>query len=112
MPRTTADYPNIFMQRVTVNDEVIVLAVLVLANSAFEQRSILQPGETEPHVVAHCLESVGAYSAVTRSRIEFGSTRIIGNLEAAPMISCNTVVEQLRLLRQLRDVACCSSLLS
>src|SRR2546425_8098149 len=105
MPRTGADYPNIFMQRVTVNDEVIVWAVLVLANSAFEQRSILQPGETDPHVVAHCLESVGAYSGVTRSRIEFGPTRVIGDFEAASLISRNAVDETLTMISPNRKLA-------
>src|SRR5438128_12171818 len=102
MPRTAADYPNIFMQRVTVNDEVIVWAVLVLANSAFEQRSILQPGETDPHVVAHCLESVGAYGPFTLSRIEFCSTRIICNFEAAHRGSWFEVDETITKLRHNR----------
>src|SRR5947209_13707935 len=55
----------------TATTEIYTLSLhdalpILLANSAFEQRSILQPGETDPHVVAHCLESVGAYSGVTR----------------------------------------------
>src|SRR5437667_11511953 len=105
MPRTAADYPNIFMQRVTVNDEVIVWAVLVLANSAFEQRSILQPGETDPHVVAHRLESIGAYGSVARSRIEFGPTRVIGDFEAASLISRNPVDEKLTMISPNRKLA-------
>src|SRR5438094_918933 len=105
MPRTAADYPNVFMQRVTVNDEVVVWAVLVLANSAFEQRSILQPGETEPHIVAHRLESIGAYGSVARSRIEFVSTCIIGDFEAASLISRNAVDETLTMISPNRKVA-------
>src|SRR5439155_21216851 len=93
------------MQRVTVNDEVVVWAVLVLANSAFEQRSIVQPGETEPHIVAHRLESIGAYSAVTRSRIEFGPTRVIGDFEAASLISWNAIDETLTMISPNRKVA-------
>src|SRR5207249_12135313 len=93
------------MQRVTVNDEVVVSAVLVLANSAFEQRSILQPGETEPHIVAHRLESIGAYGSVARSRIEFVSTCIIGDFEAASLISRNAVDETLTMISPNRKVA-------
>src|SRR5207247_5158240 len=93
------------MQRVTVNDEVVVWAVLVLANSAFEQRSILQPGETEPHIVAHRLESIGAYGSVARSRIEFVSTCIIGDFEAASLISRNAVDETLTMISPNRKVA-------
>src|SRR5438128_11810447 len=93
------------MQRVTVNDEVVVWAVLVLANSAFEQRSTLQPGETEPHIVAHRLESIGAYGSVARSRIEFGPTRVIGDFEAASLISRNAVDETLTMISPNRKVA-------
>src|SRR5207244_13255057 len=104
MPRTAADYPNVFMQRVTVNDEVVVWAVLVLANSAFEQRSILQPGETEPHIVAHRLESIGAYGSVARSRIEFVSTCIIGDFEAASLISWYAIDETITMISPNRKV--------
>src|SRR5437667_5448362 len=105
MPRTAADYPNVFMQRVTVNDEVVVWAVLVLANSAFEQRSILQPRKAEAYIVAHCLESIGAYGSVTRSRIEFRSTRIIGDFEAASLISWNAVDETFTMFSPNRKLA-------
>ena len=105
VPRAAADYPDIVMLRVTVNDEVVVWAVLVLANSAFEQRSILQPGETEPHIVAHRLESIGAYGSVTRSRIEFVSTCIIGDFEAASLISRNAVDETLTMISPNRNLA-------
>src|SRR5437879_9676220 len=93
------------MQRVTVNDEVVVWAVLVLANSAFEQRSILQPRETEPHIVAHRLESIGAYGSVARSRIEFVSTCIIGDFEAASLISWNAIAETVTMIIPNRKVA-------
>src|SRR2546422_6405583 len=105
VPRAAADYPNVFMQRVTVNDEVVVWAVLVLANSAFEQRSTLQPRETEPHIVAHRLESIGAYGSVARSRIEFGPTRVIGDFEAASLISWNAIDETLTMISPKRKVA-------
>src|SRR2546427_11065978 len=93
------------MQRVTVNDEVVVWAVLVLANSAFEQRSTLQPGETEPHIVEHRLESIGAYGSVARSRIEFGPTRVIGDFEAASLISRKAVDETLTMISPNRKLA-------
>src|SRR5712692_508711 len=104
VPGATANQPNIFRRGVPIDDEVIIRAVFVLADTRLQQRRVLQPRKSEAKVLADRLEPVGAHRAVARGGIEFGSARIIRNLEAAPFISGNAVNESLAMIGPYRQL--------
>src|SRR5712692_225975 len=104
VPGATANQPNIFRRGVPIDDEVIIRAVFVLADTRLQQRRVLQPRKSEAKVLADRLEPVGAHRAVARGGIEFGSMRIIRNLEAAPFVSGNAVNESLAMIGPYRQL--------
>src|SRR5206468_2814373 len=51
--RSPAQQPGIFAPRMTVNDEVVVRTVLILADTSLKQRRIFQGRKTKGDVVAN-----------------------------------------------------------
>src|SRR6266705_6891067 len=79
----------------TIDNEVAVGRLLVLANAGFDQRSILHPGEAEAEVVTRALQALVADAPITAGGIKRGAARVVCKLEAAPLIAGNSVHEGL-----------------
>src|SRR5215468_6589628 len=88
----------------TVDDEVVVSRVLVLADASFEQRSSLHAGEAARQIATRFVETGLTDDSLAGGRIERGATRVVGQLEAASLIPGNPVHEMVAVIRPHRDV--------
>src|SRR5258705_13985715 len=79
----------------TIDYEVAVGCLFILANASFDQRSILHPGEAEAEIVTRALQALVADAALTDGGIKCGTARVVGDLEAAALIAGNSIHEGL-----------------
>src|SRR5580704_4153883 len=77
----------------TVDDEVAVGSLLVLADASFKQWRLFQGREAEADVLANVFERVGADDALAVGGIEGGAAGVVGDLEAAPSAAGNAVTK-------------------
>src|SRR6266550_4875165 len=93
MPRSPAHDPRVRRFGVPIDDEMLVGGLFVLADARLEQRGAFQSGEPVGEIVAGDLEGIGARESGLGSRIDDGSSGIVGYLEAAPLVPRNAVHE-------------------
>src|SRR5271167_4070703 len=67
----------------TVDDQIVVGAVFVLADAGLQQRRVFHRRKAEGDVIASELDAILTHLAFAGSRIEVGSSRIVGELESA-----------------------------
>src|SRR5947207_11007758 len=91
--RAAPDQPRVRGPRMTIDDEVLVGRLLVLADARLEQRCAFQSGESNPEIVASRLQGLGTRGSGLGGRIDDGSACIIGHLEPAPLVAGNAVHE-------------------
>src|SRR5260370_35348446 len=77
-----------------IENEMIIQAVLVLADARFQQRGAFHSGESHRHIFSRLLDCFGRNRPLAGSGIEGGSARVISDLEAAPFIAGNAVKER------------------
>src|SRR5258707_201774 len=70
-----------------IEDETSVGAVLILANSGFHQRRVFHPRKAQRHVGPGFLHRFRHDGPVAVGRIESRAAAIVGDLEAAPLVS-------------------------
>src|SRR5262245_56326015 len=85
--------PAISRSRMLVNDETMVRRVLILTNSRFQQRSYLQRRKAEFQIASCCFHALRRGHSIAVGWIKTWPTRIVRQLEAAPLISRNTIKE-------------------
>src|SRR6266568_2860101 len=73
----------------SVNDEVMVRSIFVLAHTRVEQRGILHSGEAKCKVFTHRPEALGAYHPLACVRIKLRTASVVGYLEPMPRILRN-----------------------
>jgi hypothetical protein len=69
-----------------VDDEIIVRAVLVLADASFQQRRILQRGKAEGDIVPDGFQAFGTDGSFSRGGIKIGAARIVGDFETSSLV--------------------------
>ena len=88
----------------TIDDEIFIRAVLILADSGFHKRRIFQSRETEPKVVANHLQSFWGDGPLAGSRVELWAASVVGDLESAPLISGNAIEKVIAVVSPDREV--------
>src|ERR1043165_6731043 len=96
--RSPADDPGIGGRGMAVGDEMLIGGTLVLAHARFDERRVLQAREPVAEVLARDLERVGAGRALAAGGIERWAARVVGHLEAAPLVAGNAVHEALAVI--------------
>src|SRR5438874_13633349 len=91
MAAAAAGDPNVGGLGMAVQNKVAVGRLLVLANARFHQRCIFQGGEAQRDVFAGLMQFFRGGDAVHGGGIDLGPAAVIGNLEAAPLVSGNAV---------------------
>src|SRR5690349_3004260 len=91
--RASAHEPRISRRRMTVDDEVLVRRVLVLAHARLEQRSVLERRKSVPEVLTSGAQRLGRGQAFAARGIERGPARIVRDLEPPPLIAGNAIHE-------------------
>src|SRR6266550_922246 len=89
--RAAPDQPRVRGPRMTIDNEVLVGRLLVLADARLEQRCAFQSGESNPEIVPSRLQGLGTRGSGLGGRIDDGSACIIGHLEPAPLVAGNAV---------------------
>src|ERR1700685_4805700 len=74
-----------------IDDQMIVWAVLVLADACLDQRRVFHRRKAEGEVIASCLQSWLAHRSFSGRRIEVWSSRVVGNLESATIRGWNAI---------------------
>src|SRR5580658_6667978 len=74
-----------------VDNQVIVRTIFVLADASFDQRRVFHRGKAEGNVIANRFQSGFAHYSFSGSRIELRASRIVGNLESAPIGGWNAI---------------------
>src|SRR5712664_1025851 len=93
VPRSTTHQPRVRRLRVSIDDEMLVWGLLVLADARLEERRAFQSGESVGDIIAGNLQRRRSGRAITVRRIEQGAARVVGDLEAAPLVPGNAVHE-------------------
>src|ERR1700686_1417770 len=70
----------------TVDNELAVGRLLILADARFNQRSIFQGREAEGQILTNKLQRLLADDSFSRGRIEGRTTRVIGNFETTARV--------------------------
>src|SRR5262249_46857365 len=87
------DDPEVRHPGMTVDDEVAVGTVLVLAHFCTEERGIPQQRKALAHELAHRALAVSRRIAIAVGWIELSPSRIVGDFEAAMQVARNAVHE-------------------
>src|SRR5581483_2422210 len=82
----------------TVHDEMIVGRLLVLADSRLDERCVLHSRKAQAKVLANSAQPIGINHALAVSGIERWSSSVVGDFEAAALVSGNTVAETVAML--------------
>src|SRR5437660_2208240 len=77
----------------TINDEVAVGSLLVLADSSLDQRSSLQRRKAEVEIFANSVQCFRADDPLAGSGVERRAAGVDSYFEAAPVVSRNAVDE-------------------
>src|SRR5437870_717054 len=93
MTAAAARNPDVGHGRVSIDDEVPVRTVLVLANFGTENGGVTQGGESAAHERADRALEVGGRMPVAVGRVELRPSRVVGDLEAAVQIAGDAVNE-------------------
>src|ERR1041385_8640653 len=96
--RSPADDPGIGSRGMPIDDKMLVGGLLVLAHARFDERRVLQAREPVAEVLARDLERGGAGRALAAGGIERRAARVVGHLEAAPLVAGNAVHEALAVI--------------
>lgn len=91
--RPAAEDPDIPVGGVSVNDEVMVGRVFVLADAALEQRRILHSWKPVREITACAGQSLFADESLSRGRVKFRAARIVGYFEASSLVAGDSVHE-------------------
>ena len=78
----------------TVEQEMLIRGVLVLAHARFEQRRAAHAGKSEFHILPGFRQAVGGRQALAYGRIECRTADIGGHFEATPLVSRNAVEQR------------------
>ena len=78
---------------------MLIRRLLVLAYTRLQQRRILQGRETVAEIGARGLQRRGCGCPLARRGIEDGTSRVVGHLEAAPLVARDTVHERCAVVR-------------
>src|SRR6266487_6784433 len=97
--RAAPDQPRVRGPRMTIDNEVLVGRLLVLADARLEQRCAFQSGESNPEIIARDLEGFGTRDSGLGSRIDDGSSGVVGDFESAPLVAGNAVHEPRAVIR-------------
>src|SRR5579864_4725822 len=89
----------------TIDDEVTVSRLLVLTDTRLDERRVLHPGETKPHVFACYSERLSADDTFFRRGIKVRSASVVGDLEAASLIAGNAIHEPSAMIGPNRKVS-------
>src|SRR6267378_3540090 len=82
-----------------IDNEVLVGRILVLTDTRLEQGRALERREAKRQVVARGLQRFGPGEPVTVGRIEVRASRVVGDLEAPPLVARNPVHEMRPVIR-------------
>src|SRR5438552_1247391 len=93
MSRAAAHQPDVLHPGMAIHDKVRVWCLLVLANTRFDERRILQGREAECEIFADLAQQFLTDHSLAGSRIEGRATRVVGDLESAPSVSGYAVEE-------------------
>src|SRR3989441_11475720 len=99
VPGATTHQPRVRRLRVPIDDEMLAGGLLVLAHARLEQRRAFQSGEPVRDIIASDLQRRRGGRAFTVRRIEQRATRIVSDLEAAPLVPRNAVHEARAMVR-------------
>src|SRR3989449_2485178 len=99
VPRSTTHQPRVCRLRVPIDDEMLVGGFLVLADARLEQRRALESGESVRDIIAGNLQRRRSGRALTVRRIEQRAARVVGDLEAAPLVAGDAVHEARAMIR-------------
>src|SRR5437762_4705430 len=97
--RAASDEPRVSRLRMVIDDEVLVRRLFVLAHARLEQRRALQAGKPVPDVVARDLERCFGRGALAIRGIEHRPSRVVGDLEAPPLVAGDAVHEARPVIR-------------
>ena len=89
----------------TVDNELAVGSLLVLADTGLDQRSIFQGREAEGQILADECQRLFADDPFSRSRIEGRAARVVCNFETAALVSRNAIKETAAMVAPHRHLA-------
>src|SRR3989449_2673362 len=99
VPRSTTHQPRVRRLRVPIDDEMLVGGFLVLADARLEQRRAFESGESIRDIIAGNLQRRRSGRALTVRRIEQWTARVVGDLEATPLVAGDAVHETRAMIR-------------
>src|SRR5205814_5198697 len=91
MSRAAAENPDILCFGMMVQNKILICRVLVLTDSAFDQRRLRKLGKTHPEIGPRCCQAFLRNLAFHSSRINCRSPHVVGNFESAPVVPRNSV---------------------
>src|SRR2546427_11801028 len=97
-PRSTL-FPYTTLFRSPIDDEMLVGGFLVLADARLEQRRALESGASVRDIIAGSLQRRRSGRASTVRRSEQRAARVVGDLDAAPLVAGDAVHEARAMIR-------------
>src|SRR5215470_580891 len=91
--RSSAYEPHIPCRWMTIDDEIVIRCLLVLADASLQEWRVSHSWEAKRYIIASQSEALLAYHSFTCGRIKNGSTRIVCDLEAACLVPRNAIHE-------------------
>src|SRR5581483_3299802 len=82
----------------TVHDEMIVGRLLVLADSRLDERCVLHRRKAQAKVLANSAQPIRVDHSFAVCGIERGPSCVVGNFEAAALVSGNAVAKTVAML--------------
>src|SRR5260370_19547603 len=82
-----------------IDNEVLVGRILVLTDTRLEQGGALERREPKRQVVPRGLQRLGPWEPLTVGWIEVRAPRVVGDLEAPPLVARNSVHEMSPMIR-------------
>src|SRR3989454_3013268 len=97
--RAAAHEPDGVGAGMTIDDEVLVRTLLVLANPRLEQRGAGEPGKAVPEVLARRAQPLRRRLSLPRGGIERRTARVVRHLKAPPPVAGDPVHEARAVVR-------------
>src|SRR5690348_13298411 len=88
----------------TVNDEVTIRRLLILANAGLNQWGVLHGGKSLLQILANSFQAFSTDHPFPERRIKRGSASVVGDLKASSLITGNSVAESIAMLGPDRQV--------
>src|SRR5881296_4448716 len=99
VPGAAADQPGVRRLRMVIDDKVLVGRLFILAHARLEEGRALQYGKPVRDVVTRDLERRCGRGALAIGGIEHRPSRVVGDLEATPLVSGDAVHEARPVIR-------------